>query len=110
RRCPTGGAPRARRQERRGTTMCRFVTRLSVFVVLVLGLALPSAAQTELGSITGTLKDPQGAVLPGVTATAVNSNTNVTTAAVTNEAGVYLLSSLVTGKYRVTFNLAGFGP
>ena len=90
--------------------MYRFVTRLSVFIALVLGLALPSAAQTELGSITGTLKDPQGAVLPGVTATAVNSNTNVTTTAVTNEAGVYLLSSLVTGKYRVTFNLAGFGP
>ena len=90
--------------------MHRFVTRLLVFMALVLGLALPSAAQTELGSITGTLKDPQGAVLPGVTATAVNANTNVTTTTVTNEAGVYLLSSLVTGKYRVTFNLTGFGP
>ena len=90
--------------------MYRSVTRLSMFMALVLALALPSAAQTELGSITGTLKDPQGAVLPGVTATAVNSNTNVTTTAVTNEAGVYLLSSLVTGKYRVTFNLTGFGP
>ena len=32
-----------------------------------------AAAQTELGTITGTIKDAQGAILPGVTATAVNA-------------------------------------
>jgi hypothetical protein len=86
--------------------MYRFVGRLSVSIALTLGLSTPTMAQSELGSITGTLKDPQGGVLPGVTATAVNVNTNVTTTVVTNASGVYVLSSLLTGKYRVTFNLS----
>ena len=76
---------------------------------VVLGLRWPSAAQTRLRQYPGTLK-PLGRRAAGVTATAVNANTNVTTTAVTNESGVYLVSSLVTGKYRVTFNLTGFGP
>jgi hypothetical protein len=66
-------------------------------------------AQAELGSITGTVKDSQGGVLPGVTATSVNVETNVSTTGVTNAQGVYLLQSLVNGKYRVTFSLEGFG-
>ena len=57
-----------------------------------------AAAQGELGTITGTLKDAQGGVMPGVTATAVNLDTNVKTTAITNEAGVYVLPSLVNGR------------
>jgi hypothetical protein len=45
-----------------------------------------------------------------VTASAVNLQTNVTTTAVTNQSGLYLLTPLVNGQYRVTFTLAGFSP
>jgi hypothetical protein len=62
-----------------------------VLALLVFCAAATAAAQTELGTITGTVKDAQGAVLPGVTATAVNRDTNVTTIAITNDQGVYLL-------------------
>ena len=56
-----------------GMTMKR-----AVFVALLIGLAgRTAAAQNELGTITGTVRDAQGAVLPGVTATAVNAATNV---------------------------------
>ena len=48
--------------------------------------------------------------MPGVTATAVNLDTNVKTTAVTNEAGVYALTSLVNGSYRLTCTLDGFAP
>ena len=77
--------------------------RAGVLALLICLAGRPAAAQNELGSITGTIKDAQGAVLPGVTATAVNSATNVTTTTVTNAEGVYLLSALVNGTYRVTF-------
>jgi hypothetical protein len=89
-----------------GMTMKR-----AVFVALLICFAgRTAAAQNELGTITGTVRDAQGAVLPGVTATAVNAATNVTTTTVTNAEGVYLLSALVNGTYRVRFTLQSFTP
>jgi hypothetical protein len=79
----------------------------SGLVVLLTLCGTHATAQTELGAITGTVKDPQGGVLPGVTASAVNVATNVTTTAVTNQDGIYLLNALVNGTYRVTFTIAG---
>ena len=77
--------------------MHKGIARTFVMAVLLTWAASAAFAQAELGTITGTLKDAQGAVLPGVTVTAVNAETNVTTTAVTNDQGVYLLSSLVNG-------------
>ena len=90
--------------------MERWFARAVIVTALLFGSARLAAAQAELGTITGTVKDAQNAVLPGVTASAVNVDTNVTTTAVTNSEGVYLLSSLVNGRYRVTFSLSGFAP
>ncbi len=90
--------------------MHKVIARTFVMAVLLTWAASAAFAQAELATITGTLKDPQGGVLPGVTATAVNAETNVTTTAVTNEQGIYLLNSLVNGRYRVTFSLSGFSP
>jgi hypothetical protein len=80
-------------------------------MIALLDLALAPRAWPqagEQGSLTGTVTDPQGAALPGVTASATNLDTNVTTTAVTNASGVYLLSPLINGRYRVTFALSGF--
>ena len=71
--------------------MHKVIARTFVMAVLLTWAASAAFAQAELGTITGTIKDAQGAVLPGVTATAVNAETNVTTTAVTNDQGVYLL-------------------
>jgi hypothetical protein len=90
--------------------MNSIVRRGLMVMLLTLCGAHAATAQTELGAITGTVKDPQGGVLPGVTASAVNAATNVTTTAVTNQDGIYLLNALVNGTYRVTFTIAGFAP
>lgn len=79
-------------------------------VALAMLVATTSAwAQAgEQGSITGNLTDDQGGALPGVTVSAVNLATNVSTTGVTNASGVYLLSPITAGRYRVTFSLTGF--
>ena len=86
------------------------VTRLAAVLALVAGSAAPALAQGELATITGTITDAQGGVMPGATATVVNIGTNVKTTAVSNDAGVYVLPSLVNGRYRLTCTLDGFAP
>ena len=43
--------------------------RITLALALVLGCWLPASAQLQGGGITGTVKDQQGGVLPGATAT-----------------------------------------
>src|SRR5262245_42497035 len=75
---------------------------------MVLAAVSAASAQGELGTITGTLTDAQGGVLPGATATVVNVDTNVKTTAVSNQSGVYVLTSLVNGRYRLSCTMDGF--
>jgi hypothetical protein len=91
--------------------MQKVVTITLLALLVGAGVVLPARAQVgEQGSITGTVADPQGAVLPGVTVSAVNTVTNVTRTAVTTESGVYLVTGLVTGTYKVTFTIPSFRP
>ena len=78
---------------------------LFVFLV-VLGLGPWSHAQT--GTITGTVRDPAGAVLPGVTITVTNTGTNAVRTFVTDERGDYNVVLLLVGIYRIQAELAGF--
>src|SRR5262245_42227313 len=82
-------------------------TRLSgVFCIVLLGV-LPAVAQTQAG-ISGVIRDPSGAVIPGVTITVTNPATNSTRTVVSNEAGVYNLLSLQPGRYNIKLELPGF--
>lgn len=72
--------------------------------------AATAAAQSGRGTITGVVKDPSGAVLPGVTVEAVHVATNVRTTTITNDVGLYSLPNLPLGTYTVTFTLQGFSP
>jgi hypothetical protein len=80
-------------------------------VAICLGAWNDAWAQAgQQGSVTGTVIDAQGGALPGVTVAAVNASTNVTSTAVTNESGLYLLTGLNYGRYRFTYTLGGFTP
>ena len=77
--------------------------------ITALAVSVPARAQVgEQASLTGTITDPQGAVLPGVSIAALNSSTNVTRTGVTTDAGVYLITGLVTGTYKVTYTMPSF--
>ncbi|HZS49641.1 MAG TPA: TonB-dependent receptor [Bryobacterales bacterium] len=77
-----------------------------VLVVLLWGL--PAWAQIDTGTITGTVTDPTGAVVPKAVVTATNEATNVSTTTQTNSQGQYVLSGLKVGTYSVSAELAGF--
>ncbi len=78
-------------------------------VVLCLALGRPLTAQIGgQGSITGTVTDPSGAVVPSATVTATNNATNEKTTQKSSSSGVFTLSPLNPGTYTVTFSATGF--
>jgi carboxypeptidase family protein len=83
--------------------------RLLIHLLLLTALfAFPIAGYAQEATITGTVTDTTGAVLPGVTITIVNEASGITFEAVTDERGVFRTPARI-GNYRVTAVLAGFG-
>ncbi len=81
---------------------------LFVFVVTTLAVSSPSFAQKTTGDVSGTVTDSTNAVLPGVTVTAVCTETNLTRTSVTDAQGAYAIPELPICVYRVQTELAGF--
>jgi hypothetical protein len=75
--------------------------------VAALFLALPVAGHAQEATVTGTITDTTGGVLPGVIVTAVHEATGFTLEAVTDDRGVFRMPARI-GTYRVTASLAGF--
>src|SRR5437867_3822438 len=65
-------------------------------------------AQTSNATLGGTVSDPTGALIPGASITAVNTQTGIVSTTVSNEAGAYQFPSLQTGNYTVKAELPGF--
>src|SRR5215813_11829263 len=86
----------------------RFVGIAGVVSLLILVLLSNALAQTGNGVLTGTVEDPSKALIPGVTITATNTETGVTTTVITNETGNYNIPTLLPGEYRLTAELPGF--
>lgn len=70
--------------------------------------SLPLFAQSERGSIVGTVTDPTGAALAGAEVSIIHRDTNVTVKASANEAGDYSAPNLQPGVYRVEASATGF--
>lgn len=83
----------------------KFVTGL-VFVGLLTGLAFGQA--TSSSSISGVVKDQQGASIPGTDVSLIDPSTNTTLSASSNEAGRYIFLNVSSGKYAMTFTKSGF--
>jgi hypothetical protein len=80
-----------------------------ILPVLIVLLRVACLAQsTNAGDVRGTVTDPSGALIPGVTVTVTNVDTGVIKTFVTNDSGIYDSDSIVTGNYTVTFTKDGF--
>lgn len=79
-------------------------------LLIVLGSAYGdlSLAQVTTATVRGTVKDPSGAILPGVIITAKQVETGIARTAITDDSGEYRISSLPPGSYEVSAELPGF--
>ncbi len=93
------------------TRTSRAIQLISLLVTSFLTVSLafnPAWAQTGAGTVTGTVRDAHQALVPGAEVTITNTETNVSTKAVTNEVGVYYLGALPRGPYRLAVEKEGF--
>jgi hypothetical protein len=82
-------------------------------IVLIVAAHLVSFAglwAATTGSISGTLTDPTGSVIPGATVIATNSAQGVQNKTMTDAKGVYTFPSLPVGTYDIKVELQGFKP
>jgi hypothetical protein len=85
-----------------------FLKVLVSTIVLVFSAHLYSQ---DVASITGTVTDPSGAVVPGVAVTLENPSTSFSFKAVTSSVGSYMIQNVPPGPgYQITFAAAGFKP
>src|SRR5262245_43873029 len=83
--------------------------RIALGIALFLSLfARPAVSQTTFGSITGTVRDPAGALVPGVAIEAVHVESNYRYTTLSNETGNYTLPQLREGEYTLRATLPGF--
>lgn len=85
--------------------------RLTFLLVIAstLGLAaIPAYGQAGKATISGTVLDPSGAVVPGVDVTVINTLTGLTTKVTTTDTGTYVVPLLPVGTYAITFSRSGF--
>ena len=76
-------------------------------VILIL-LVPPAFSQETTGTITGSVSDPQSAVVPGAVLTLNNLDQGASRKATSNQQGIYEFKFLEPGRYQVTASRIGF--
>src|SRR5262249_32701750 len=90
-----------------GESMKKIFVLPAIFCVLVFATSA-LWAQANRATITGTVTDASGAVVPGADVVVTNVDTGVATKAVSNSDGIYVAPNLPPGKYSVEFTREGF--
>jgi hypothetical protein len=80
--------------------------KVSVLLLLLWTVAL--TAQTDQGTMTGTVTDPSGRKIVGAHLVIKSLSTNVERTTTTNDTGIYVVTSLATGTYQVSVEAQGF--
>jgi len=80
----------------------------SVFALCTLPFA--ARGQTATATLSGTVEDENGAIIPGVAITAVNNGTQLTRQTTTDENGYFVIPLLSPGSYTVKAQGKGFAP
>ena len=89
-----------------------YINRLFVVAavsLLLVSLSTPAFSQGGFfATVSGTVTDSSGALIPGVSVKATAVDTSVVTSTVTNESGSYNFPNLLPGKYTLNAALPGF--
>src|SRR5438876_2679449 len=78
---------------------------VSLCILLVIGAAF---GQSDRGTVTGTVSDATGAVIPGANVVATNTETSTKYETVSTETGNFTLTQLPPGVYQMSVELPGF--
>ncbi len=81
---------------------------IAFFLCCCLPLTLANAQSASSAQISGTVVDPQGAVVPGAKVTATNKATGTGRSVTTTSTGNYVIPNLQPGKYDVAVDAKGF--
>ncbi|HKX27661.1 MAG TPA: TonB-dependent receptor [Blastocatellia bacterium] len=92
--------------KRKSAIAARWFVLVSALVLSAAPAALAQIGGT--GSIQGVVTDANGAVIPGATVTATNIATGVKTTRQATAAGLYVLTPLPPGEYKVAASATGF--
>src|SRR5579862_9558166 len=86
------------------------LARHLLFAVAVVVLRVPPAGAQAGGSVSGTIKDPSGGVVPGATVTLTNAGLGNQFTGTSDGQGVYAFPNVPVGRYDLTVELDGFKP
>ncbi len=89
-------------------SIARTMIRAIALCIVVLLSTVASYAQFDTATVLGTVRDSNGAVLPGVTVTLKNESTTISVNAQTDADGNYQFSNVRIGDYRVSAEKQGF--
>ena len=84
------------------------ILKATILLLLAIFVAPIALAQGTTASISGTVMDETGGVIPGVSITVTNVDTGISRPTVSNDAGRYLAAELELGNYEVKGELTGF--
>lgn len=83
-------------------------SRLAAALLCALAFALTAVAQSNKATITGTITDPNGAVVKDAKVTVTNVATNEAREATSSDDGTYTIPAIDPGVYRLTVDASGF--
>src|SRR5260370_40149644 len=81
---------------------------LAAVLILAILSSAPSGAQVTGATLSGTITDSSGGVLPNSQVVITNVATGVTTRVTTNSDGFYTAANLLPGEYNVTISAKGY--
>jgi hypothetical protein len=79
-----------------------------VFCALFM-FTLTAPGQTSRGTVTGTVTDPNGAVIAGAQVTLISAQTKLSRVTTSNSEGIYRFEAVDPGTYSIKINSTGFG-
>lgn len=79
-----------------------------VLGLMLISASIASAQSTGSATLRGSVRDPQGAVVPGATVTLINEATKDERKASTSDSGIYVFSAVNPGRYTIKVEGSGF--
>src|ERR1700748_252531 len=95
-------------RKRNGSWLGSLLWACAFFACLLVFMSLQAKAQTLYGSVVGTVTDNTGAAVPDANVFITNTQTNDSRTVMSDNGGVYTISTVPAGNYQVNITKQGF--